>query len=242
MKVALVTGASRGIGAAIAKRLATSGYAVGINYLTHQAKAQQVADEICQAGGKAVLLPADLADEVSLLKMFNTLDEKLGHLDVLINNAGINGGNSTVDQITRERLEQVFAVNVYATFLCSREALKRMKKNQQGAIINITSEAARFGGKNMAHYAAAKAAVNTFTIGFAREAGPYNIRVNAVSPGVINTDMYRDVSEQDITFLKNSLPLGRMGAPAEVAELVDWLASPQASYISGAIIPVAGAR
>jgi NAD(P)-dependent dehydrogenase (short-subunit alcohol dehydrogenase family) len=136
----------------------------------------------------------------------------------------------------------VFATNVFGSFLCSREAVKRMKENGGGNIVNVSSEAARFGGTNLAHYAASKAAINTFTIGFAREVAPYNIRVNAISPGVIDTEMHASSAPDRLANLMNSLPMKRMGNTHEVAELIYWLLSDTASYISGAMIPVTGAR
>lgn len=241
-KVAIVTGASRGIGAATATLLAENGYAVCINYNTAADKANDVVNAIKAKNGTAIAVKADMAKEDEILQLFETVDKELGPVTALINNAGTNGGICEVEHITADCLQSVFATNVFATFYCCREAVKRMKKVGGGSIVNISSEAAKFGGNKLAHYAASKAAVNTFTIGFAREVAPDNIRVNTVSPGVIDTDMHSSSSPDRITALMNSLPMKRMGKTSEVSELICWLLSDAASYISGAIIPVTGSR
>lgn len=240
-KVAIVTGSSRGIGAAIAKVLARE-YAVCINYVSAKEKAQKLAEEICVSGGEALALQADMSSETQILNLFATVDQKLGPLAVLINNAGISGGVSEVEHISLELLQQVFATNVFGTFIACREAIKRMKKYSGGNIVNISSEAAKFGGNKISHYAASKAAINTMTIGLARELAPHNIRVNTVSPGVIETDIHLHSAPERISHLLKSIPLGRMGQDYEVAEVVKWLVSKEASYVSGAIIPVTGSR
>lgn len=240
--VALVTGASRGIGVEIARVLANNGYAVCINYCSQQKKAEALAAEINHQGGQAIAIKADLSDEKNILQLFATIDEKLGNITALVNNAGITGGTQLVEEITHDCLQQVFATNVFSTFFCCREAVKRMKKNGGGSIVNVSSEAARFGGNQLAHYAASKAAINTMTMALAREAAADNIRVNAVSPGVIETDIHLGSTPERLTYLKNTLPMKRMGKPKEVAELVCWLLSDSASYVSGAIIPITGAR
>jgi NAD(P)-dependent dehydrogenase (short-subunit alcohol dehydrogenase family) len=240
-KVAIVTGGSRGIGAATAKLLAENGYAVCINYLQARDKADTLVEEIRTSGGKAIAVQADMALEKDIIKLFEETDNALGPVTALVNNAGTNGGICNVENMDAERLQQVFATNVFGTFYACREALKRMKQNG-GSIVNISSEAAKFGGNKLSHYAASKAAINTFTIGFAREAAEYNIRVNAVSPGVIDTDIHQGSSPERIANLMNSLPMKRMGKTTEVSELICWLVSDAASYISGAIIPVTGSR
>jgi NAD(P)-dependent dehydrogenase (short-subunit alcohol dehydrogenase family) len=240
-KVAIITGASRGIGAATAQLLAEKGYAVCINYLNAQDKADEMVSTITNKGGHAIAVKADMSKESDIIQLFETVDKKLGPVTALVNNAGINGGISTVETITADCLQSVFATNVFATFLCCREAVKRMKKTG-GSIVNVSSEAARFGGNQIAHYAASKAAINTFTIGFAREVAPYSIRVNTVSPGVIDTEMHQSAPPERLKKLIETLPMGRMGTPKETAKTIVWLLSDEASYLSGAIIPVTGAR
>lgn len=241
-KVAIVTGGSRGIGAATAKLLAKHDYAVCVNYNNAKEKAEALVNAIRAKGGNAIAVKADLASEVDIINLFAIVDLELGPVTALINNAGTNGGICEVENITADCLHSVFATNVYGTFIASREAVKRMKQHGGGCIVNVSSEAAKFGGNKLAHYAASKAAINTFTIGFAREVAPYNIRVNTVSPGVIDTEMHHAASPERIAALINSLPMGRMGTPDEVAELIYWLLSDKSSYISGAILPVTGSR
>lgn len=240
-KVAIVTGASRGIGAATAKLLAKNGYALCVNYLNAKEQAEQVVQEIKSHQGQAIAVKADMGNEADIIKLFEIVDAEFGSLDALVNNAGTNGGISDVENITLDSLKAVFATNVFGTFIACREAVKRMKK-KGGSIVNISSEAAKFGGNRLAHYAASKAAVNTFTIGFAREVASFNIRVNTVSPGVIDTEMHHASSPDRLANLLKTLPMGRMGTPAEVAELINWLVSDKASYVSGAILPVTGSR
>jgi NAD(P)-dependent dehydrogenase (short-subunit alcohol dehydrogenase family) len=241
-KIAIVTGASRGIGAATAITLAAQGYAVCVNYNTGKAQAEAVVAEIKNNHGHAIAVQGDIALEKDILKLYDIVDKELGSVTALINNAGTNGGVCEVENISAACLEAVFATNVFGTFYASREAVKRMKKNGGGNIINVTSEAARFGGTNLAHYAASKAAINTFTIGFAREVAPFNIRVNAVSPGVIDTEIHAGSSPERIDNLIKSLPMKRMGKASEVANLIYWLLSDSASYLSGSIIPITGSR
>lgn len=241
-KVALVTGASGGIGAETARVLAKQGYAVCVNYCSQKDRAESLVKEIVKEGGKAIALKADLSKEDEIKKLFTTIDQELGPITALVNNAGINGGKLPVEAITSACLQSVFATNVFGTFICCREAVKRMKAAGGGSIVNVSSEAGRFGGTQVAHYAASKAAINTFTIGFAREVAVDNIRVNAVSPGVIDTDIHlASGAKLDGQFI-NSLPMKRMGTPKEVAELISWLLSTSASYVSGAVIPISGAR
>lgn len=241
-KVAVVTGASRGIGAATAKLLAANGYAVVINYLQSAAAADKLVEAVIHRGGKALAVKADMQSEEDICQLFALVDKKLGPVTALVNNAGINGGLSRVADITLAKLETVFATNVYGTFLCSREAVKRMQANGGGVIVNVSSEAAKFGGNQLAHYAAAKAAINAFTIGFAREVAALNIRVNAVSPAVIATEIHQDMSVERLQALKQSLPMGRMGTAEEVAQTILWLVSEPSSYISGTIVSVSGAK
>lgn len=241
-KVAIVTGASRGIGAETAKLLAELGYAVCVNYHNAKQKADELVSSIRQNKGEALALKADMASEADIINLFNQVDKELGPVTALVNNAGINGGINPVEKITTECLETVFKTNVFGTFLACREAIKRMKQQGKGAIVNVSSEAARFGGTQLAHYAASKAAINTFTVGFAREVASYNVRVNTVSPSVIETEMHDDSPKERVETLINSIPMKRMGTPREVAELITWLLSDHASYVSGAVIPITGSR
>jgi NAD(P)-dependent dehydrogenase (short-subunit alcohol dehydrogenase family) len=242
-KIAMVTGASRGIGAATALLLAEHGYAVCINYCNAKEQADTLVATIERRGGTAIAVKADIAIESEVLHLFDEVDHALGPVTALVNNAGTNGGMCEVENITAECLQTVFATNVFGTFIAGREAMKRMKQQGRGgSIVNVSSAITQFGGNRLAHYAASKAAINTFTIGFAREAAPYQIRVNAVSPGIINTDIHSAASQDHIAQLQKTLPMGRMGTPAEVAEMIVWLLSDKASYVSGAIFPVTGSR
>lgn len=241
-KVALITGASRGIGAATAKLLASKGFAVAINYQHSQRQADEIVKAITAEGGQAVAMQANMADETEIIKLFAQLDQELGPISALVNNAGVNGNFAAIEDISQQDLEHVFRTNVFATFITCREAIKRMKTQHGGSIVNISSEAARFGGTKRTPYAASKAAINTLTIGLAREVAPHHIRVNAVSPGVIDTDIHQDSPQEQINHLLATLPMKRMGSTMEVANLIAWLVSDAASYMSGAIIPITGAR
>jgi NAD(P)-dependent dehydrogenase (short-subunit alcohol dehydrogenase family) len=241
-KVAIVTGASRGIGAATAKLLARNGYAVCVNYSTGKEQAHEVVTAIEADGGTALAVQADVSLEADIINMFDTVEKELGPISALVNNAGLTGNRCPVEEVTADCLHSVFATNVYGTFLCCREAVKQMKTHIGGSIVNISSEAARFGGNRLAHYAASKAAINAFTIGFAREIAQYNIRVNTISPGIIDTEMHANTLPERVQALKNTVPMGRMGTVNEVAESILWLLSDKASYLSGTVIPVAGGR
>lgn len=241
-KVAIVTGASRGIGAATAKALADENYNICINYNNSVAEANNIVEYFRAKNLTAIAVKADMASEENIVNMFAIVDEELGPVTALVNNAGINGGSSKVEDIRIDILQSVFATNVFGTFIACREAVKRMKKVNYGNIVNITSEAAKFGGTNMAHYAASKAAINTFTIGFAREVAAHNIRVNAVSPGVIDTEMNAHLPADKVANLLKTMPMGRMGKADEVAKVIIWLLSNQSSYVNGAIVPITGSR
>lgn len=240
-KVVLVTGASRGIGAETAVLLGNRGYFVCVNYLKNARLAGKIVEKIERAGGRAIALQADVRKEKDIINLFKRID-KCGAITALVNNAGNDGGLSNCEEITTDKLESVFSLNVFGVFICVREAVKRMKKNKKGSIVNISSESAIFGGNKLTHYAAAKAAINSATKGFARELAPFNIRVNAVSPGVIDTDAHKGISKGRLKALKHLLPMGRMGYPKEVAQMITWLLSDEASYVSGSIISVSGAR
>lgn len=246
-KVALVTGASRGIGRATALLLARQGYAVGVNYLQNEAAAQQVVAEIESLGGRALALRADIGDESQVQAMFSQLDATLGPIDALVNNAGILFQQSSIEQLTAERINKVLTTNVTGYFLCCRETVKRMAHRhggQGGAIVNVSSAAARLGAPGeYIDYAASKGAVDTLTTGLALEVAAQRIRVNAVRPGLIYTEMHASGGEPGrVDRVKNSLPMQRGGTPEEVAEIIAWLLSDAASYVTGSFIEAAGGR
>lgn len=246
MSVALVTGASSGIGEATALRLASAGYAVCVNYLENREGAESLVRQIGAKGGRALACQADVAQEDQIVAMFELVHGKFGPVTALVNNAAVSGscGNGTITDLTKDVIERVLSVNIAGVFLCCREAVGHMRLTGGGAIVNVSSESARFGGKRNVAYAASKAAINTFTIGFAREVASFGIRVNAVSPGIIDTDFHTAGTTllEDMKAVTSSIPFGRMGTPAEVAEAIFWLLSENSSYISGSVISIAGAR
>src|SRR4051812_28354915 len=239
--VMIVTGGSRGIGAATARLAAARGYKVCINYVRQRETAESLAREI---GGIAVA--ADVAKEADVLRLFREAD-RLGKLTVLVNNAGVVDVPARVDEMSLARLERMFAINITGAFLCAREAVKRMSKKHAGAggsIINISSIAARIGAPGQyVDYAAAKAAVDTLTIGLSKEVGPEGIRVNAIRPGVIKTEIHASGGEPGrAERIGASAPLQRAGEAEEIARAILWLASDESSYTSGAILDIAGGR
>lgn len=245
-QVLIVTGGSRGIGAAVSRLAAQRGYTVVVNYVRDGAAAQAVVDEIRAGGGSASSVQADVAHEADVLRLFAAADA-LGPLAGLVNNGGIAGGLSRVDSLTAQTLKTVLAVNVEGPFLCAREAVRRMSTRHGGtggAIVNMSSQAARIGGGGeWVHYAASKAAIDTMTIGLAREVADEGIRVNAVSPGLIETEIHAANGSADrLTRLAPNVPMKRAGTVQEVAESVLWLLSNAASYVTGAIVPVSGGR
>ncbi|MFF7395841.1 SDR family oxidoreductase [Achromobacter sp. NPDC008082] len=244
-RVMLVTGGSRGIGAAVAKLAARRGYAVGVNYRTHSDAADAVVAEIQREGGNALAIQADVSQEDQVVHMFRTLDDRLGRLDALVNNAGILETQMRLDQMDADRLMRVLSTNVIGAFLCAREAVRRMSTRhggQGGAIVNVSSAAARLGSPNeYVDYAASKGALDTLTIGLSKEVAPEGIRVNGVRPGTIYTDMHASGGEPGrVDRLKNVIPLRRGGSVDEVAGAVMWLFSDEAGYTSGSFIDVSG--
>jgi NAD(P)-dependent dehydrogenase (short-subunit alcohol dehydrogenase family) len=237
--VVLITGGGRGIGAATAKLFAKHGYDVCINYKSDQASAEQVAQQLKPLGVNSYLLQADIADEQQVIAMFAKLDGLVARLDVLVNNAAIMMPQMPLLEMDAKRINAILSCNVTGAFLCAREAIKRMDK---GSIVNVSSGASRTGSPNeYLDYAASKGALDTFTIGLAKEVASKGIRVNAVRPGLIYTDMHRDGGEVNrVDRLKSKLPLGRGGEADEVASAIYFLASEQASFTTGSFIDVSG--
>jgi NAD(P)-dependent dehydrogenase (short-subunit alcohol dehydrogenase family) len=237
--VVLITGGGRGIGAATAKLFAKHGYDVCINYKSDQASAEQVAQQLKSLGVNSHLLQADIADEQQVIAMFAKLDGLVARLDVLVNNAAMMMPQMPLLEMDAKRINAILSCNVTGAFLCAREAIKRMDK---GSIVNVSSGASRTGSPNeYLDYAASKGALDTFTIGLAKEVASKGIRVNAVRPGLIYTDMHRDGGEANrVDRLKSKLPLGRGGEADEVASAIYFLASEQASFTTGSFIDVSG--
>jgi NAD(P)-dependent dehydrogenase (short-subunit alcohol dehydrogenase family) len=243
----MVTGGGRGIGAATARLAASRGYAVCINYLHNSAAAQALVDEIRAAGAKAIAVGGDVASEQDVLNLFQECDRQLGPLTALVNNAGIVARQSRVEAMDAARLQRMFATNVVGAFLCAREAIRRMSTKhggKGGAIVNLSSGASRLGSPGeYVDYAASKGAIDTMTIGLAKELAEEGIRVNCVRPGFVNTQIHAAGGEPNrIERLRDSIPMKRGGEPEEVARAILWLLSDEASYSTGAILDVTGGR
>jgi NAD(P)-dependent dehydrogenase (short-subunit alcohol dehydrogenase family) len=246
-KVALVTGGSRGIGAATCLQLAKAGYAVVVNYASSQASSNKLCETITLAGGTALGLQADVSDEGQVLAMFAQIDARFGRLDALVNNAGVVDVGSRVDAMSVERLRRMFDINIVGSFVCAREAVKRMSSkhgHSGGAIVNLSSAAARLGGSGQyVDYAASKGAIDTFTLGLAKEVAAEGIRVNALRPGIIDTDIHASGgSPNRVAQMAPMVPMQRGGSAEEVANAICWLLSDEASYVTGTTLDVAGGR
>jgi len=245
--VMIVTGGSRGIGAATARLAAERGYAVCVNFVANERAALTVVDEIRDRGGRAIAVRADVAREADIVHLFDEAVKQFGPLTALVNNAGILERQGRVEDMDVARLERVFTTNITGAFLCAREAVRRMALRhggRGGAIVNVSSMAARLGSPGeYVDYAASKGAIDTFTIGLAREVAEDGIRVNAVRPGVIHTDIHASGGEPGrVDRVKSSVPMKRGGDPEEVARAILWLCSDESSYSTGTFIDVSGGR
>lgn len=246
-QVLLVTGGSRGIGAATALLAAANGCAVAVNYVGREDAARDVVQRISAAGGRAIAVQADVAKEVDVLRMFAEVDARLGRLTGLVNNAGVVDVSARLEDMSLARLRRMFDVNVIGTMLCAREAVRRMGKGHGGsggAIVNVSSAASRLGSPGQyVDYAAAKGAVDAFTVGLAKEVAADGIRVNAVRPGLIDTEIHASGGLPDrVRDLAHQVPMGRGGTAEEVAQAIVWLLSPQASYTTMSMLEVSGGR
>lgn len=246
-KVTLVTGGSRGIGKATALLLAERGHRLCINYRQREAEALAVVETIRERGGTAIAIRADISDEQQIIELFTRIDQQLGPITGLVNNAARLFTQATVEQLAANRLHQLFAANISGSILCAREAVKRMStlhQGQGGAIVNVSSAASRLGSPfEYTDYAASKGAIDTFTRGLSLEVAGAGIRVNAVRPGFIYTEMHAQGGEAGrVDRLGSQLPMGRGGQPIEVAYAIAWLLSDEASYVTGSFIDLAGGR
>jgi NAD(P)-dependent dehydrogenase (short-subunit alcohol dehydrogenase family) len=246
-KVVIVTGGSRGIGAATARLAAERGYTVCLTYLRGKAAAEGVVGEIVAAGGRAVAVASDVCREADVVRLFEFVDSELGGVSALVNNAGILEQQMRVEDMDAGRLERVLTTNIVGSFLCAREAVRRMstrRGGQGGVIVNLSSMAARLGSPNeYVDYAASKGAIDTFTTGLSKEVAAEGIRVNAVRPGLIYSDIHAAGGMPDrVDRLKHTVPMQRGGYPEEVAKAILWLLSDEASYTTGSFIDVAGGR
>ena len=246
-QLVLITGGSRGIGAATALLAARQGYAVAVNYSANSLAADEVVRQIRQAGGQAMAVQADVANEAQVVAMFEKIDAKFGRLSALVNNAGVVDQTTRVDAISLQRLQRMFEINVFGSFLCAREAVRRMSTRYGGtggSIVNVSSVAARLGAPGQyVDYAAAKGAIDTFTIGLSKEVAAEGIRVNAVRPGIIETDIHASGGlPHRAREMAPQVPMQRSGTAREVAESIVWLLGESSSYTTGALLDVTGGR
>jgi NAD(P)-dependent dehydrogenase (short-subunit alcohol dehydrogenase family) len=246
-QVLVITGGSGGIGAATARLAGARGYAVALGYQQDRVGALRVVDELVALGGRAFAVQADVANEAEVVRLFETVDRELGSVSVLVNAAGIVGHQQRLVDMDGERLLRTFATNVVGSLLCAREAVRRMALDRGGSggvIVNVSSAASRLGSaREYVDYAASKGAIDTFTLGLAKEVAAQGIRVNAVRPGIIDTHIHAKGGDPGrVERLKSAIPLGRAGTAAEVAEAILWLASTESSYCTGSILDVTGGR
>ncbi|MEW2408659.1 SDR family NAD(P)-dependent oxidoreductase [Streptomyces griseoviridis] len=242
--VTVVTGGSRGIGAAVCRRLAADGHDVAVGYLRDGEAAEDVAREVRAAGGRAVTVRVDTAVEADVERLFAVAEAELGPVTGLVNNAGVSGPLGRLADTDTEVLRRVVDVNLLGTLLCARRAARLMTARGSGVIVNISSGAATLGSPGeYVHYAATKAAVDALTVGLSKELGPDGVRVNAVAPGAVVTDMHAEMGDPERAYrMAPAIPLRRPGQPEEIAAAVAWLMSPDASYTTGAVLRVAGGR
>jgi NAD(P)-dependent dehydrogenase (short-subunit alcohol dehydrogenase family) len=245
--VALITGSGRGIGAATAKLAAKRGYAVCVNYLHNEARADAVVAEIRSGGGRAIMVQADTANEDEVARLFERVDLELGPITALVNNAGITGKAGRLESFDAATMRRVMDVNIIGAMLCSQQAVRRMSTRNGGAggvIVNVSSIAATLGGASQwIPYGAAKGAVNSFTVGLAKEVAAEGIRVNAISPGLVGTEIHVEAGLGDrLQKMIPMIPIGRIGKPEECAEAILWLMSGEAAYMIGSILTIAGGR
>jgi NAD(P)-dependent dehydrogenase (short-subunit alcohol dehydrogenase family) len=246
-KSLLVTGGSRGIGAAICRLAAERGYRVAVNYASNADAAEKLVAEITAKGGEAFAVKGDVGSEKDVLAMFAAVDARFGSLDALVNNAGIVDVKARIDEMSLSRLERMMRINVIGSMLCAREAVKRMSTRhggKGGAIVNISSVAATVGSPGeYVDYAASKGAIDTFTVGLSKEVALEGIRVNAVRPGIVDTEIHASGGQPDrVERLKGMIPMGRGGTAEEIANTVLWLLSDEASYATGALVNISGGR